>query len=152
VPLGSLVWANRASIGSVIASDPLKVPFSRRYFLGGATSLRGWGRYQVGPLDENGMAIGGRTRVLMSTELRFPLNRNLSTLFFVDAGQVGSADLSVERLRMRVDFGPGLRYRTPIGAVSADLGIQLNPIQGLRINGAPEPRHWRLHLGIGQTF
>jgi len=152
VPVGRLVWANRASFGSVIARDPLTVPFSRRYFLGGATSLRGWGRYQVGPLDEQGLAIGGRTRVAMSTELRFPLRDKLSALVFVDAGQVGSADLSVERMRMRVDFGPGLRYRTPIGAVSVDLGIQLNPIQGLRINGDPEQRHWRLHLGIGQTF
>jgi len=152
VSLGGLVWANRAAIGSVIARDPSKVPFSRRYFLGGATSLRGWGRYQVGPLDDQGLPVGGRTRVAMSTELRVPVRPKLSAVFFADAGQVGSADLSVERLRMRVDVGPGLRYQTPVGAVTVDLGIQLTPIEGLRINGQPEQRHWRLHLGIGQSF
>jgi hypothetical protein len=32
------------------------------------------------------------------------------------------------------------------------VGIQLNPIQGLVINGTPEGRRWRIHFSIGQAF
>ena len=32
------------------------VPFFKRYFLGGASSLRGWGRYEVSPLNSEGFA------------------------------------------------------------------------------------------------
>lgn len=153
VPLGgSRVFAARASVGSVAARDPATVPFSKRYFLGGATSLRGWGRYQVSPLDDQGLPIGGRTLVEMSSEIRFPLRGKISGVMFVDAGSVGASDLNVAALRMRVDAGPGLRYNTPIGDIRADIGFQLTPIDGLQVNGAPEKRQWRIHLSIGQAF
>jgi outer membrane translocation and assembly module TamA len=154
LPIGSVVLANHLEFGSVIAADPATVPFSKRYFLGGATSLRGWGRYQVAPLNEDGLPVGGRTLVAGSTELRFPVRGKLSGVAFVDAGNVRASDLAVEGLRLRVDVGPGLRYQTPIGALRADVGYQLTPIQGLRINGViPEkPRLWRVHVSIGQAF
>ena len=153
VPVGgAVVWANRFQYGSIGASDPADVPFAKRYFLGGATTLRGWGRYQVGPLDEQGLQIGGRTLVLASSEVRFPLRGKLSGVAFADAGNVGSSDWSVERMRLRVDIGPGLRYATPIGSMRADFGYQLTPIDGLVVNGTPALRKWRLHLSIGQAF
>ena len=55
VPLaGRAVFAVKArggSIGQIGSADNLKVPFFRRYFLGGAQSLRGWGRFEVSPLS-----------------------------------------------------------------------------------------------------
>jgi outer membrane protein insertion porin family len=53
---------------------------------------------------------------------------------------------------LRWAVGPGLRYDTPIGPIRVDLGIQLNPIPGLLINGIPEGRRWRIHFSIGQAF
>src|SRR5207248_4408538 len=47
------------SIGAP-SGENLKVPFFRRYWLGGATSLRGWGRFDVAPLF-SGLPIGGHT-------------------------------------------------------------------------------------------
>jgi outer membrane protein assembly complex protein YaeT len=154
LPVGSVVLAAHVEYGTVAAKDPATVPFSKRYFLGGATSLRGWGRYQVAPLDEQGLPIGGRTLVAGSLEARFPVHGKLSGVAFVDAGSVGSSDFNVERLRLRYDIGPGLRYQTPIGALRADLGYQLTPIEGLSINGEipAKPRPWRVHVSIGQAF
>ncbi|MCC7010309.1 MAG: BamA/TamA family outer membrane protein [Acidobacteria bacterium] len=150
--VGPAVLASRVNLGSVIAEDSTTIPFSRRYFLGGSTSLRGWGRFQVGPLNEDGLPIGGRALVLLSSELRFPAGGKLNGVAFVDAGSVGSSDWSDERLRLRVNIGPGLRYQTPVGPLRADLGYQLNPIPGLVVNGEPERRHWRVHVSIGQAF
>jgi outer membrane protein assembly complex protein YaeT len=151
-PLGSVVLANRASFGVLSAADVSDVPFSKRYFLGGATSLRGWGRYQVSPLDENGLPIGGRTRVEASSEVRFPITEKLSGVFFVDAGGIGGGDWNVEDLRIRFDVGPGLAYRTPIGPIRADFGYQLTPIEGLVVNGQPSVRKWRLHVSFGHAY
>ena len=33
-----------------------------------------------------------------------------------------------------------------------DLGYQLNPIDGLLINGEPQKRRFRMHFSIGQAF
>jgi outer membrane protein insertion porin family/translocation and assembly module TamA len=151
-PAGPLVFANRVGFGILSSSDVTKIPFSKRYFLGGATSLRGWGRFQVSPLDEQGLPIGGRSRVEASTEVRFPLTERLAGVVFVDAGGVGASDWSVGDLQMRFDAGPGLAYRTPVGPVRVDLGFQLNPIDGLVVNGEPATRIWRLHVSFGHAY
>jgi len=134
------------------AGDPLLVPFSKRYFLGGATSLRGWGRFEVSPLDENGLPVGGRTLAEFSTEVRIPVRGPISTVLFVDAGNVWPDTSGFSLSDLMWDGGVGLRYRTPVGALRVDIGRQLTLLPGLVINGQPESRRWRLHFSIGQSF
>jgi outer membrane translocation and assembly module TamA len=76
----------------------------------------------------------------------------LSGVLFVDGGNVWADPWDVQPNDLRWAAGPGLRYDTPIGPIRVDLGIQLNPIQGLLINGTPEGRRWRIHISIGQAF
>ena len=150
--LGPVVLANRAGFGVLSSDDVSKVPFSKRYFLGGATSLRGWGRYEVSPLDEDGFPIGGRSRVEASSEARFLITQRLIGVFFIDTGAVGSSDWNAQDLVMRFNVGPGIAYRTPIGPIRADIGYQLNPIEGLVIDGEPSTRRWRLHVSFGHIY
>jgi outer membrane protein insertion porin family len=153
VPFGpSVVFANRFQVGTLIAADPADMPFSERYFLGGSTSVRGWGRFQISPLDSNGFPIGGRSMMEWSSEVRFPIRGNISGVAFLDAGNVSLGSREFPLSGLRYAAGPGLRYLTPIGAIRADLGYQLNRIPGLVINGTPEHRFWRLHFSIGQSF
>jgi outer membrane protein assembly complex protein YaeT len=152
LPIGErLVIAARARMGTLTAATDADVPFSERYFLGGSSSLRGWGRYEVAPLA-NGLPIGGRTMLDTSLEARFAVNQSLGLVFFADAGNVWSGDWEARLGELRHAVGPGLRYRTPVGVVRADLGVQLNPVPDLRIDGAPQKRRWRLHFSIGQSF
>jgi outer membrane translocation and assembly module TamA len=53
---------------------------------------------------------------------------------------------------LRYDVGPGLRYVTPVGPVRVDFAYQLNPIEGLLVDGLPESRRWRVHFSLGQAF
>ncbi len=138
-------------IGRGLAADPSRVPFSRRYFLGGSTSLRGWGRLQVSPLS-GGLPIGGLTMLEANSELRLSISRNFSVVAFIDAGNAWERSWEFDFGDLRAAVGPGLRYRTPIGPVRADLGYQLTPIEGLLVDGEPEKRHWRVHFSIGQAF
>lgn len=151
LPIGSSVIAARLRAGTILADTDAAAPFSERYFLGGSTSLRGWGRYQVSP-TRDGVPVGGRTMLDSSLELRVPLRGPLGGVVFVDAGNVWSGSLAARTSGLRTDAGAGLRYTTPIGVVRADIGYQLNPIEGLIVNGEREERRWRLHLSIGQAF
>jgi len=149
-----LVLANRLRLGTIDAlGDPdRQVPFYKRYFLGGSSSLRGWGRFEVGPTSGFGLPIGGHTMLEGSSEMRFPIAGRVSAVAFLDYGNVwpGAWDFHVDDLRYAV--GPGLRYLTGIGPIRVDAGYQLNPIPNLRVDGRPERRHWRLHLSVGQAF
>ncbi|MEZ5317589.1 MAG: BamA/TamA family outer membrane protein [Vicinamibacterales bacterium] len=152
VPIGRTVLAGRMRVGGIYADDPADVPFSSRYFLGGSTSLRGWGRFQVAPLTEDGLPIGGLAMAEVSAELRFPLGGRFGGVVFVDAGNVWEQPSGLDLTDLRAAAGTGLRYRSPVGIVRADVGYQLNPIAGLRIGGEPQARRWRIHFSIGHAF
>jgi outer membrane protein assembly complex protein YaeT len=153
LPLGSrVVWANRVRAGTLAAPDSALIPFFKRYFVGGSTSVRGWGRYQVSPLTPAGNPIGGRTMLEMSTEARFGIRGKLRGVLFVDGGNAWVDAWAVRLRDLRWAAGPGIRYDTPIGPLRFDVGIQLNPIDGLLIEGTPEKRKWRAHFSIGQAF
>jgi outer membrane protein insertion porin family len=148
-----LVIANRLQIGGINAhgDDPSQVPFSRKFFLGGATSIRGWGRYEVSPAVD-GLPIGGNSMLAFSSEARLSFGGNLGAVLFLDGGNVWPGDLQYKLGDLRYAVGPGLRYQTPIGPIRFDFGIQLNPIEGLLVDGKEQARPWRIHFSIGQAF
>ena len=91
LPIGDrIVVANRLQVGSIDdrGDDGSNVPFSKKYFLGGATSLRGWGRYEVSPLSGSGLPLGGNSLLALNSELRAALRGQLGGVLFVDAGNV----------------------------------------------------------------
>ena len=153
VPMGSrFVWANRARSGTLAGSSAALIPFYKRYFVGGSSSIRGWGRYQVSPLTPGGQPIGGRTMMEVSTEARFGIRGKLGGVLFADGGNVWEGPWEVQVNKLRWAVGPGIRYDTPIGPMRVDLGVQVNPVDGLVLEGNPEKRKWRLHVSIGQAF
>ncbi|HUP38562.1 MAG TPA: BamA/TamA family outer membrane protein [Vicinamibacterales bacterium] len=153
VPLGSrFVWANRARSGTLAGPSAALIPFYKRYFVGGSSSVRGWGRYQVSPLTPAGQPIGGRTMMEVSTEARFGIRDKIGGVLFVDGGNVWAGPWEVRVSELRWAVGPGIRYDTPIGPMRVDLGWQLNPIEGLVVDGKEAKRKWRVHFSIGQAF
>jgi outer membrane protein assembly factor BamA len=155
LPIGDrVVIASRVQLGNLhpVGNEQTNVPFSKRYFLGGATSIRGWGRYEISPLSDSGLPIGGDSMFAFSEELRTPLRGKLGAVAFLDAGNVWADSWGIRLGDLRYAVGPGLRYQTPIGPIRFDVGYQLNPIPGLLVNGQPQARRLRLHFSIGQAF
>jgi outer membrane protein insertion porin family/translocation and assembly module TamA len=148
-----VVIAQRLNIGTLDPSDNLdaNVPFHKRFFLGGANSNRGWGRFELSPLAA-GFPIGGLSMLDGSTEARFPIAGKIGGVLFFDYGNVWSQRWTFDLNELRYAVGPGLRYQTPIGPARIDVGYQLNPIDGLLVNGELQKRQWRLHFSIGQAF
>jgi outer membrane protein assembly complex protein YaeT len=149
-----IVFASRVQIGNIRPAGQLaaNVPFGKKYFLGGATSIRGWGRYEVSALSGSGLPIGGNSMLALSGEVRAGLRGNLGGVLFVDAGNVWADSMAFQLGELRYAVGPGLRYQTPVGPIRFDVGYQINPIPGLLVNGAPQKRRYRLHFSIGQAF
>lgn len=148
-----LVLANRLQMGRIDAGDdPRDVPFSKKYFLGGAASVRGWGRFEISPLSGSGLPIGGNTMFAVSSELRAVLRGNFGGVIFIDAGNVWPDGWTIHLDDLRYGVGPGVRYQTPVGPLRFDVGWQLNPIPGLIVNGSEQTRRWRIHFSIGQAF
>lgn len=155
LPVGQkVVIANRIQLGTINArgSDPSQVPFAKKYFLGGATSIRGWGPYQVSPLGGSGLPIGGNSLLQFSSEVRLSLSQQLGGALFLDGGNVWAGDGQFVPRDLRYAVGLGIRYGTPIGPIRVDYGYQVNPIPGLVVNGQVNPRRWRIHFSIGQAF
>jgi outer membrane protein assembly complex protein YaeT len=159
------VIANRARLGSLDGPDPIDdlkcqqdnlfrecIPFFKRYFLGGSTSLRGWGRFEVAPLSGSGLPLGGFSMMELTSELRVPLWRSLGGVVFVEAGNAFERSWQINFDDLRADAGVGLRYLTPIGPIRFDFGYQLTRIDGLLIEGVPEKYPFRFHFSIGQAF
>ncbi|MBI3047726.1 MAG: BamA/TamA family outer membrane protein [Acidobacteria bacterium] len=144
--------AGRIQYGSIAAMRARSdVPFSKRYFLGGAGTLRGWGRQEVSPLSAAGVPIGGLSLLAASGELRVPVIGPLGAVLFVDAGNVWE-DAWTASTNLHANGGVGARYRSRFGLLRLDFAYQFNTIEGLRIDGEPRSRRWRMHASIGHAF
>jgi outer membrane protein insertion porin family/translocation and assembly module TamA len=153
---GRAVIASRlrgASLGGTDTPDE-DIPFFKRYFLGGAQGMRGWGRFEVSPLTENGLPVGGFTSLEGTIEVRVPVTTTIGGVVFLDGGNVWPGTYDFDFGEMKYDIGAGVRYRTPVGPIRVDLGYQLTPIEALVIDGRPlsEQRRWRIHFSVGQAF
>ena len=142
--------ALKARVGGIQPNES-GVPFFKRYFLGGSTTLRGWGRFEVSPLA-NGEVIGGLGYFDSSVELRFPIRGKFSGVVFGDGGQVTETAWDDNMFHLRTDVGLGLRYLTPIGPLRIDVGYQLNPVPGSahrrRRAGAPLAHPLQRRAGV----
>lgn len=122
-----------------------RVPLIRRFFLGGADSVRGYPYQRLGPLDQGGVPLGGVAAVEGSVELRFPLVGDLGGVIFVDAGNTW-ADIDLEVPTIYYTAGFGLRYQTPVGPLRLDFGYQINPPPGDHLS------RYEFYITVGQAF
>ena len=118
--------------------DTVNLPFYENFYAGGISTVRGYERNSLGPVDASEDSTGGNLRLLGRAELRFPLGdnggeNNLRASTFVDAGQVwdlertdleGPGDFSLADLRYTA--GVGLVYYSPIGPLSMSVARPLN--------------------------
>ena len=154
-PIGNhVVVASHLQAGNIgpVGSSATNVPFSKKYFLGGATTLRGWGRYEVSPLSTSGVPLGGNSFLAYSLEGRADIKGSLGGALFLDAGNVWITSSGFALNDLRYSIGPGLRYRTPIGPIRFDLGYQLNPIPGLVKDGELKTSRFRFNFSIGEAY
>jgi outer membrane protein assembly complex protein YaeT len=130
-----------------------RVPLFQRLFAGGANSVRGYERRQLGPKDDpesfgqdrDPEPVGGRGLLEASVEIRFPIRDNLGGAAFVDAGNVWSDPDQISLGEVKYTPGAGIRYRTPVGPIRLDVARRMS-------SDEPFLPKWVFHISIGSAF
>ncbi|NNF59674.1 MAG: BamA/TamA family outer membrane protein [Rhodothermaceae bacterium] len=172
LPRGRTTLALKIIVGVAhpIGETPV-VPFDRRFYAGGASSVRGWRLRTLGPgaVDADGAFVqGGEVKLEVSGELRYVVLRNVlsanwQVVTFADAGNTwfGPRNPGEEAGQFRFDrfyrelglgAGTGLRIGWDYLILRFDLAWQVRspiPEQSLFPEGLDRPL---LHFGIGQAF
>lgn len=108
--------------------DSAELPAQDRFLAGGATTIRGYEKNRVGPLNAKGDALGGDGLLIFNAEWRFPIWNRLGGAIFVDTGTVTSEVNDLFSSGFHTGVGGGLRLITPVGPVRVDVGYGLNPV------------------------
>jgi outer membrane protein insertion porin family len=105
----------RGEIGSVEEFGGSEdVSIFERFFMGGPRTVRGFNYRDVGPKDENGEPIGGKSSLLLSVEYTFPLVDPIRGAVFYDTGNVWSEAYDYSFSDLRAGTGIGLRILIPV--------------------------------------
>jgi len=119
-PLSRATIGFRFDVGIAEPFSPTKeVPIHSRFFLGGATTVRGYVERGLGPKDSSGDPLGGESYYVSSLEARVPIFWLVSVAGFLDVGALGE-EVSQEELSPKTAVGAGIRVHTPIGPVRFD--------------------------------
>jgi len=139
-----ITLAGKVAIGSLLMAPSLEdVPATRRFYLGGGGTVRGYAYQEISPRNANGDALGGRSYALASFETRVKVTETIGVVPFIDVGTVSSLTYP-DFSDIRAGAGLGIRYATPFGPLRLDVAMPLNKYE----DGAS----FGIYAGIGQSF
>ena len=153
------------------------VPFIKRYFAGGANSVRGWQARTLGPGSfrgvENTLVYDlqvGDIKLDMNVEYRYKVLKFLELAAFVDAGNIwtireydsqpGGAFTSDFYKQIAWSYGVGVRFDLSILIFRVDFGVKLHDpsriAEGKQWRTVPNGLGWNddmtFHFAIGYPF
>ena len=126
----------RAQGGFVLATSREGIPSAYVFRTGGDTTIRGYAFESLG-VAENGATVGGRYLLIGSTELTRWITREWGAAVFYDTGNAFDEWHSFTAVN---GYGAGVRWRSPIGALSLDLAY------------GEEAHSLRVHFSAGFAF
>jgi translocation and assembly module TamA len=166
---GRSVLAVRALAGLAKGAGEFSLPPDQRFYAGGSGTIRGYRYQSVGPqFPADGNPIGGNAIAAGTLEFRQRIAANWGVAAFVDGGQVSS---SLQHLRsdLRIGYGVGARYYTPIGPIRLDIAFPTKRHSFATYTGAITTKNgvvtavtpqsgvvkddvFEIYIGLGQAF
>jgi translocation and assembly module TamA len=137
LPLGKQAdVALRAEGGIVAANSRFGVPSSFLFRTGGDQTVRGYEFESIGVRQGNAI-VGGRYLALASAEYTWWFKEDWGAAVFVDAGDAFDNRSAID---VKVGYGIGARWRSPIGPFRADLAY------------GQDTGKVRMHFSVGFSF
>lgn len=157
--IGKSVLALRGIAGKVILFEPdnpaRDIPLTRRFIVGGPSSLRAWPSATLLMAEDTSNAtalFGGYQMIEANVEWRFApfryddaftaFEKFLSDLrlgLFTDVGNAWHKNTTIELKNVSWTGGIGVRYNTIFGAIRLDWGVKLyDPAPGLKDSYEPD--------------
>ena len=140
---GGVVLAGFGAIGSIVGASRDALPPDKRFYAGGAGSVRGYAYQRAGPLGPGEVPLGGASSLELGLELRYRITETIGVAPFVEGGNVYPTSFP-DRTNLFFGGGIGLRYYTLIGPVRLDLAT---PFQR-----RPGDNVIQFYISIGQAF
>ncbi|MFQ6614064.1 MAG: outer membrane protein assembly factor, partial [Fidelibacterota bacterium] len=103
-----------------------------KFYLGGATSLRGWDLLKL-QVDDSGNPQGDLFRILTNWELRFPLVWLLGGELFLDGGYLAKSSSGIAFDQFKWNWGAGVTLNTPLGPLRIDVAIPDDRYQAYKV-------------------
>lgn len=138
------ILAGRARLGSIVGTDTQTLPANRRFYAGGAGSVRGYEFQRLGPLDDDDDPVGGRSVLEFSAEVRARVYEDFGIVPFVEGGIVGDDPLVTFDEDFLWAVGLGLRYYTAVGPLRLDVAFPINP--------RDDDDFFQFYVSLGQAF
>ncbi len=120
------------------------LPFNKRFFLGGASSVRGYVQGEAASYDTTGKLVGDESYLLGQVEIEQRLTSRWSLVGFLDVAGLARDIADYPAGQWVASAGAGLRWRTPVGPMRLEYGYNLN-----RRAGDPTGS---LHFSVGFPF
>jgi len=129
-------------------SDSELVPIYKRFFAGGAYTIRGYEERSIGPIDTASKdPLGGESLLVGNLEYTYPVFNFIKVAAFYDIGNVWAKMGDFGSGNFKSAFGLGLRIKTPIGPIMLDYGIPLD-----KAPGEDEKSSGRFHFSASHGF
>ncbi len=138
-----LIAAGRLAFGAIVGAPLGAIPPSRRFYVGGGGSVRGYGYQDIGPKDANNVPVGGRSSTELALEFRYKVTKTIGVVPFLDAGSLYTSEYPKFR-DFQYGAGLGVRYYSAFGPIRFDAATPLNPRKG-------DPTI-AVYVSIGQAF
>jgi translocation and assembly module TamA len=138
------VLALRGRAGSILSESFDRIPATRRLYSGGSGSVRAFAEDFVGPLDENGDPLGGRSVLEFGAEMRARVWGDIGVVGFVEGGTVSQEIFPDFEDGFQYGVGAGVRYYSPVGPIRLDVAVPLDPRE--------EDDSFQFYISIGQAF
>ncbi len=126
----------RGEMAQVFAASNVSVPDTLLYRAGGDESVRGYGYRTLGVKQDN-TTLGGRSLFTGSLELAHPLMTRFPSLWGAVFADIGDAAQSWSALDLKLGYGAGIRWRSPVGP------LRLDAAYGQAVHA------YRLHFSVG---
>ncbi len=122
-PLGrDLTFTLKADLGVAQGYGGKELPFFKRYYGGGSSSVRGFALNSLGATYKNGVAKGGELSMLGGTSIISPMkfitnSENMRMSAFIDMGAIGEKVSNISSKQIRMSAGLAFSWLTPVGPI-----------------------------------
>ena len=152
-----VVFRLNSTVGRVWSTDGRVIPYIHRFRAGGINSVRGYNWFSLGPTirslstqsslgvaeaddpirADDKLIVGGTETWINNIEIQADIvpQAGIAAVIFFDAGNAfgdpwGNGHLNVQDLRL--SYGAGIRWQSPMGPLRFEYGIPIQPLEGER--------------------